>query len=401
MRILIVDDAEDLLLVIATILESWGYETITCTDGAEAWALIQRGDIAFVISDWLMPGLDGVELCRRVRAVDVGHYVYFILLTGLESKASLVEGMDAGADDFLVKPVAAAELRVRIRAGERVLALEQQLAEHNRKLSETFDTLRQDLETAAVLQKTLLPKPQTLQNTCFTWLFLPSAFVAGDTFDYFPLDQNHIGFYQLDVAGHGIPSALLSFTLNRMLARDMSDSGFLKRRLREAPYYAIESPPGVLRELNRRFAAEGDTLLYFTMIYAVLDTLSGAVTLVQAGHPSPVWLQRATGEVITVGAGGLPVGILPDPGYDTVTFTLAPQDRLFLYSDGITDCASPGGELFASDRLLAVLRQSADQPLDAVVADLGRALHDWKGDEHYSDDITLLALEWLGPPGRA
>lgn len=398
MRILIVDDAEDLLLVIATILESWGYETVTCNDGAEAWALIQRGDIPFVISDWLMPGLDGVELCRRVRAADFGHYVYFILLTGLESKASLVEGMDAGADDFLVKPVAAEELRVRIRAGERVLALEQQLAERNRKLAETFNTIRQDLETAAVLQKTLLPKPQTLQGTGFNWLFLPSAFVAGDTFDYFPLDQRHLGFYQLDVAGHGTPSALLSFTLNRMLARDMSERGFLKRRLAQAPYYAIESPVAVLGELNRRFAADGDTLMYFTMIYAVLDTQTGTVTLVQAGHPSPLWLQRAAGRVVSVGTGGLPVGILPDPTYDTVTFTLAPQDRLFLYSDGITDCARPDGEMFSVERLHEVLHRSIDQPLAAVVAELGRALRDWKGDAHYSDDITLLALEW-SPPG--
>src|SRR5579863_3792567 len=100
-------------------LENQGHVVVEATDGAVAWSLIQEGDISFVLSDWMMPDLAGVDLCRRIRAASLNRYVYVILCTSKGEKSDLIEGMDAGADDFLVKPVSADELRVKVRAGER------------------------------------------------------------------------------------------------------------------------------------------------------------------------------------------------------------------------------------------------------------------------------------------
>lgn len=407
MRILVADDDPLVRKIIATLLSRWDHQVVLTENGTEAWQILECDEIHFVISDWMMPLMDGLELCRRVRAANFSHYIYFILLTGRDDKASLVEGMEAGADDFLVKPVHKDELRVRIRAGERILTLQCQLEERNRKLSalnqslkEAYDTIRQDLEAAAAMQKALLPKPATLQGVTMDWLFRPCDLVAGDTFSYFPLSDRHLGFYLLDVAGHGIPSALLSFTLNTVLSQK-DDSALLRQPTAGYPHYAITPPQTVVQELNRRFEADADSMLYFTMIYGVIDTVSNRITLTQAGHPCPMWIRRAEPSAARVGTGGFPVGMLPNVTYEPLSIPFAEGDRLFIYSDGITECQNSQGELFSEARLREIIERHNARPLQKVIETVGEALSGWRdGAEQYDDDISLLALERGANPGQ-
>ena len=124
MRVLIADDDLSTLVTLEAFLESFGYEVATATNGREAFEMIQAGDYRLVISDWEMPDMDGIDLCRKVRQRQLGSYVYFILLTGRRMDADLVDGLNAGADDFLRKPFNPEELRVRLRVAERITALE-------------------------------------------------------------------------------------------------------------------------------------------------------------------------------------------------------------------------------------------------------------------------------------
>ncbi|MDG4554685.1 MAG: SpoIIE family protein phosphatase [Candidatus Competibacter sp.] len=397
MRILVVDDDPSVLRIIAAMLRRWDYEVTLAHDGAEAWAILQREEIRLVISDWMMPGLTGPELCCRVRATEFSSYVYFILLTGREDKPSLIQGMDAGADDFMVKPVYQEELRVRVRAGERILRLEAELGERNRHLneinrtlSEAYATIRHDLESAAAMQKALLPPPLRMPGIAVEWLFQPSSFVAGDMFDYFKLGEEQLSFYQLDVAGHGVPAALLSFTLSRVLSGGAEEKR-LRRQGLDRDAEAI--PRRVVAELNQRFQSGIDPVLYFTMIYGNLDLRSGRVTLTQAGHPRPICLRHAGRRTEMVGGGGFPVGMLPEVEYETLQVDLAHGDRLFLYSDGITECASETDEMFSEQRLRDLLEQTAELPAAAVTECVGQALREWKGDDNHQDDVTLLILE--------
>jgi signal transduction histidine kinase len=128
MRILIADDDEIILLVLAAAVRQLGHESITARDGNSAWELLQREPVDAVISDWLMPGMSGPELCRRLRARPDARYVYFILLTGLAERAQMLEGIEAGADDYLVKPLDADDLRLRLLVANRVAALHRSLA---------------------------------------------------------------------------------------------------------------------------------------------------------------------------------------------------------------------------------------------------------------------------------
>ena len=129
-RVLIAEDDGTSRLILETLLRRWGCEVRTACDGSEAWAVLQEDDPPrLLVLDWMMPGMDGVEICRRLRAGETARRpVYVILLTAMASQEALVEGLDAGADDYVTKPFDQAELRARLRVGERVSELQSCLA---------------------------------------------------------------------------------------------------------------------------------------------------------------------------------------------------------------------------------------------------------------------------------
>jgi two-component system, cell cycle response regulator len=134
MKVLIAEDDAVSRLTLRRAIEQLGHEVLVATDGTDAWELYRRHEIDVIVSDWLMPGMDGLDLCRRVRASQRETYTYFMLLTSLEGKQHFMQGMQAGADDYLTKPLDREELRVRLQVAARVTALHHQLAEKTREL---------------------------------------------------------------------------------------------------------------------------------------------------------------------------------------------------------------------------------------------------------------------------
>ena len=137
MKILIVGNNQASNLLIKKIIEKWGYETITAQDGEEAWELIQKDNVRIIIMDWMMPKMDGVTLCRKIRAADLPDYIYIILLTSKGRKEDLVNGFSSGADDFAIKPVNPDELRARIKAGKRIIDLEEMAKKSHTQLMQS------------------------------------------------------------------------------------------------------------------------------------------------------------------------------------------------------------------------------------------------------------------------
>ena len=142
MKVLIADDDPVSRRLLQSYLQKWGYEVTVAVNGADAWRHFEQDEFPIVVSDWMMPEVVGTELIRRIRASPRPHYVYTILLTSRSQKEDLVEGMDAGADDFVGKPFLAEELQVRLRAGERIVKLERALADQNRELREAQAALQ-------------------------------------------------------------------------------------------------------------------------------------------------------------------------------------------------------------------------------------------------------------------
>jgi len=395
MKILIVEDDRASALLLQSMLQRWGYEAVLASDGLQAWEILCEQDIRMVISDWMMPRMDGPELCRKIRRSRLPGYTYVILLTARGASESLVKGLGAGADDFVTKPFHHEELHARLRAGMRIIRLEADLDQRNRRLEDAYRTMRQDLEAAARMQRSLLPKPSTvLGGCCFDWLFVPSSFVAGDILDYYPLNAHRIAFYLLDVAGHGVRAAMHSVALSRLLA---SAHGKDRNRPGSSPGLLdsqVPSPADVVRGLNARFETNGDANNYFTMIYGLIDTRDGSARIVQAGHPSPI--HQSHRGVRLVGNGGFAVGMLPDVDYEEFSLQLDPGDRLIVYSDGVVECKNAQAEEFSEARLLDSVREQRGRNQAAVLAEVERRLEAWRGDHGFRDDMTMLAIERVG-----
>lgn len=400
MRILIVDDSAMSRLMLEHSLKKWGYETVSVDNIDAATQLILNGSIQFVITDWVMPNGDGPELCRRIRQLNYHFYIYIILVTSLQGSQSLVEGMDAGADDFIHKPIQMDELLARIKAGERVLQLEQTLRDRNIKLQELSDDLlaahkiiSTDLQLAERMQRGLLPLcPSSLQGIAIDGLFCPSGHVSGDIYNFFRLDEHHIGFYTIDVAGHGVAAAMMSFTLSQILTPDLNRRSPLKKRIHEAPYYEVVRPAStVIEKLNHQFQTDAVNSLYFTMIYGVVNTQLHTVDLCQAGHPNPIYLPKE-GTAQFIGDGGFPVGITTIAEYESLHLDYYNGDRLFFYSDGITECMNSQGEMFGEERLLRVVEETRQLPTNEVLNSIRQRIEDWRGSNKFDDDISMLVL---------
>ena len=280
LKILIAEDQEVTRIKLQSDLEKWGHEVIAAEDGAQAWELFQQGEFSMVITDWMMPNMDGMELVQRIRAAKTPDYVYIIMLTAKAEKHDIVAGMGAGADDFLAKPFHRDELNVRLRAGKRITQLNKQLNESNRRM-------KSSLEAAARVQRSYLPTsaPDVL-GFQFAWHYQPHEQLGGDMLNVVKLDEDHLGIYLLEVNGQGIPASLLSTSLCRMMAPASDPGSVLVDRDEYDDEITILDPCEVAERLNERFTGPQDAGQYFTMIYGVLDVLTREFRYTNAGHPS-------------------------------------------------------------------------------------------------------------------
>lgn len=269
------------------------------------------------------------------------------------------------------------------------------LERHHQEMSRAYAQLSDELAIAREMQLRFLPPPKRIDRISFDWLFRASSYLGGDIFDYFPLDERYLCFHVIDVAGHGVSAALLAFAAQRQMFAARGDARVLIRQLDGD---IARAAPIVVQEFNRRFSAMNESSLYLTMIFGILDTQSGDVALVQAGHPPPLFARPDSQALTPVGDGGLPIGILDDAGYEAHVVRMTPGSRLYLYSDGVTDCSDGQEEMFGRERLEKLLVQKHGTPLAEVRDALGSALEAWRGgNAGFEDDVTFLTVEWCLP----
>ncbi|TWB80045.1 sigma-B regulation protein RsbU (phosphoserine phosphatase) [Nitrospirillum amazonense] len=394
-RILLVEDEPTTQQMLGIVLRALGYDVVTVANGVAAMDVLAGGGIDLVITDRHMPEMDGITLCRAIRASFPDHYLYVMMLSAQIDDSSVVQGLEAGADDFLVKPPDFAELRARLKAGIRIIDLQRQLEQRNRTLAsahqsleKAYEHIRKDLQAAADSLRRQLPRPAELDGLRFDWLFEPSDMIGGDILDVVHRPDSPVTvFYQIDVAGHGVPAALSSFNLQSLL------SGAALRQLAETGGTTgwATQPVAVVEELNRR-AQRSDDDDYFTMLYGVIDRRTGEGVLTLAGHPPPLVWRAASRRLETLGDSGFPVGMLPSVNYEELPFTLAAGDRLIVHSDGLSDCVDAEERAFGDGELARCLAEAAALPLADTIAMVGRRFADWCADAHF-DDVSLLILE--------
>jgi sigma-B regulation protein RsbU (phosphoserine phosphatase) len=400
---LIVDDSRAQRIILRSSLVRWGYQVDEAESGEEALLRCRRRAYDFVVSDWMMPGMSGLDFCRAFRALGQESYGYFVLLTSKSEKDEVARGLNAGADDFLAKPVNADELRARLQAGERILAMQREVTQKNRLLRSAlqelrglYDSLDRDLIEARKIQQSLVrERVRDFGSAAVALMLRPSGHVGGDLVGYAQLGPRQVAFFSIDVSGHGVASAMLAARLAGMLSGTGRD-GAPARLLGNGPGADPWPPEVVAERLNRLLIDVVQVEQYLTCIYAVADLETGRVALVQAGHPHPLVL-RADGRVERLGTGGFPVGLVTGATYERVEIRLQPGDRLFLMSDGLIECTDPLGRELGESGLLAIVDRNRDQGgeafLDAVLA----GVEAWCGGTDIGDDMSAVLFDYHGP----
>lgn len=393
-RVLVVDDSRAQRHVLAMHLRRWGYAVAEAANGDEALWICRQAPPDIVLSGWVMQGLSGPELCRAFRALPREGYGYFILLTSRSAKAEVADGLDLGADDFLAKPVDPQELRARLHAGERILTMQAELVEKNRTLRRLYDALDRDLAAARRLQSLLLRDPYRDFGPAEVALMMrPSGHVGGDLVGMVDLLPGRLGLYAVDVAGHGVAAAMMTARLAGLLSGGTGEPSVALDSAKGGR--RIVPPDQVAARLNRLMARDFGVEQYFTLVWADLDLGTGQVRLVQAGHPHPLLIRR-DGRVRTVGRGGFPVGLLENAVFEPLSLRLRAGDRLFIASDGITECPGQAGD-FGSGGLARLLRDSRHRSGPMLFSDLESALVRHAGGSDLPDDVSAICVDYRGP----
>lgn len=398
--ILVVDDSRAQRKLLAKTLTRWGHRTLEADSGEAALSICQSEDVSFVISDWIMPGMSGVEFCRAFRALKGEQPAYFILLTAQTERDVLAEGLDSGADDFLSKPFNTVEMKARIKAGERILLAQNDLKEKRDQLQNTLAELQsvysavdRDLQEARSFQQALVPQRHfDLPKGEVSLLYEPSGHVGGDLCGLFPISENRYGIYAVDVAGHGVASALMTARIAGLLNPASPERNIALTV--DADGARIMRPPDeVCTMLNDLLLAEIETDRYFTMVLADVDFETGKVTMAQAGHPNPAIL-RADGQVDYVSSFGMPIGLIPGAEFTSLEAHLGKGDRLLLHSDGLTECpVDAEGTLLEEDGLSDLLTQIASSEGPNFINQLHLALKTASRLEEFPDDLSAVFIE--------
>ena len=249
------------------------------------------------------------------------------------------------------------------------------------------EALDKDLEAAAGIQRSLLPTdPGECVGYRVGWSFMPSQKVGGDIFNLYQLTPDTVGFYMVDVTGHGVTAALFTVSVHQRL---LPHAGLVIRDGEPA------DPREVLMSLDHEFPLE-QFEKGFTIVYGLLNTESGQMVYSNAGHPRPL-LVSADGQLQELSAGGTVIGLGGEVPFEQGRADLSPGDRVFLYTDGLTEIAGPEGEFFGSRRLKDELVLGCSAYLPECMSGLEQRLKDFSQGREPDDDVSLMLVEYLGP----
>lgn len=388
MRILIADDEPIPRRLLEASLARAGYQVVAARDGEEAWQMLQSEDAPrLAILDWLMPGLDGVEVCRRIRQRTDVPYVYIVLLTSKDRKEDVIEGMEAGADDYLTKPFDPQELHVRLRAGQRIIDLETELMA---SLKELAQARQREVETGARIQQTLLlgQPPRSLPGVRVAALTIPSQHIDGDFYDFFNHNNRCLDVVVGDVMGKGVPAALLSAAIKSRLLHAIS------HLIAASETDHRPEPEEIVTRVHEEVTREFIGLEFFaTLCYARFDLEKSQVLFVDCGHTKTIHYERQADRFALLQGDNLPLGVSEREVYAQRAAPFGRGDLFVFYSDGVTEARSETGEILGVARLMEIVRENSHLDPDALLDRVRAAVVAFSGAERFADDFTCVAVQ--------
>lgn len=375
--VLVVDDAPANVHLVNEILHD-SYRVRIATNGARGLELAKgTPGPDLILLDVVMPGMDGYEVCTRLKANPSTRDIPVIFLTGQTESTDETRGFDVGAVDYIHKPFCPAVVSARVQTH---LALR----ETRERLEHQLTAIRLELETARQIQLSILPQSApAFAGLDIAATYVPMTSVAGDFYDFVVIDEHCLGILIADVSGHGMPAALIASMLKVAFATQ-SD-------------YARD-PARVLTGLNQALYGKFQGH-YVTAAYTVIDTKNQTLRYAGAGHPPLLLREGLSGAVRTLLENGLFLGYFRDVTFSSVEVPFHQSDWVLLYTDGISEMMDPSQEMFGEARLKEFLLEHGAPPAAEFSESLLKRLSAWSGrasGQDPDDDVTLLSVYFKG-----
>ena len=369
-RVLLVDDAKANLDILVEGLKS-DHKLSLALNGTMALQIAARNPPDLVLLDIVMPGLDGYEVCRRLRQMPETAEVPIMFLSSLEEVQNKTRGFEAGANDYLTKPFEMLEVKARVRSLLKAKAYSDAVKEQ----------IASELRVAREIQMGMLPHDFTAveqaYHVSFGAVLEPAREVGGDLYGICAASPERLVVFLGDVSGKGIAASMFmvrAISLARLLAREVAE------------------PKRILARLNDELAADNPSGMFVTFLCGVFEPVSGRLVLANAGHCRPVLLPAGQAPCWAVRNLGTALGFEPGLSFERTELTLREGDALIFYTDGVSEAFNPLEECYGTERLLADAAAFAGQSAPAMVAGLLQKVRAFAGPAPQSDDIAILAL---------
>jgi sigma-B regulation protein RsbU (phosphoserine phosphatase) len=382
--LLVVDDNEDNRYTLTRRLTREGYSNLTtATNGREALDLLQAKPFDLILLDIMMPDMNGYEVLERMKAGAELRDIPVIMISALNELDSVVRCIELGAEDYLAKPFNPTLLRARVGA-----SLEKKRLRDEVRAS--LARLEQEMDAARKLQLGMLPlifpacTPE--QPVEIHALMEPAREVGGDLYDFFYTSEHQFCFLVGDVSGKGAAAAMF-------MARTRSLVRMAVQLLQKTSGRQI-TPVRIVEAANHELCQNNRDRMFVTLVLGVLDTKTGVLTYVNAGHLAPCVLHASRGIEPVNDKPAMPLAVRAGTVYEERTVTLWPDDAVFVFSDGVTEAMNAADELYGNQRLLADLRAVSALTPEEMVRVIKGKVDAFTGEAAKFDDVTMLALRW-------
>jgi len=372
-RVLIVDDVKANVDALVEALRDH-YKLSVALDGASALRSVERNPPDLVLLDIMMPpGMDGYEVCQRIRASEAAREIPVMFLSSLEDVKDKTRGFEVGGNDYLTKPFEVLEVKARVRSLLKAKAYADAVKE----------AMARDLRIAREIQMGILPANLRAAtkgtNLEVHALIEPARQVGGDLYEVLRTGDCRLVVALGDVSGKGIPASLfmaVAVTILRTLAR------------------RIEDPAEILRLLNDELAEQNPRGMFVTIQCLVFDLAKHQVTCAGAGHHQLALLSPGKPPRLAFPSSGRPAGLMPFNPIESESMPLERGDTFVLFSDGVSEAMNAKDEFFGEERLLAHLAGQADATTKDIVRTTLEAVRAFAAGAPQSDDITILAARY-------
>jgi sigma-B regulation protein RsbU (phosphoserine phosphatase) len=375
LRILIIDDDEKLGRLLRDYLQPFGYAVDLVHNGSDGLQQAIRGGYAAIILDVMLPGMSGFEVLREIRKRTS---IPVIMHTALGDEPDRIAGLDVGADDYLPKTFSTQELLARLRA---VLRRSELTLHQHKELQKELKDERRELDQAREIQVALLPREMPdFEGYEISGAWQPARIVSGDYYDVLKLTNDRLAVCIGDVSGKGMPAALLMANVQAAVKAFASDT---------------VTPAELCRKVNGILYGNIPENRFMTFFYGTIDRRTNRFSYTCAGH-NPPFLIRRDGAELRLDQGGTVLGLFSAGEYQQAEISLVPGDSLLLFTDGVTDAASPEDEEFGEERLARVLRRSVGSSAEELQKMVLREVWDFCGG-NFHDDVTIVSIRAVDP----